>query len=109
LVYTPDDLPTHYGFIVTSKLDSIEREFNEIRESPTADLWSGERGHQVKSSAKLDNEVQLIIDGLDSRGAWVEPGQLHYHGDDDPTTEVIRSETFSKNIQTLASWLAANR
>ena len=102
-------MPTHYGFIVTSKLDSLEKEFNKLRETPTEQLWPSERDRQVKRSAKFDKEVEGIIDGLDSRGAWVESGRLRYHGDDDPTTKVIRSETFSKNIQSLADWLAAGK
>ena len=48
-----------------------------------------------------------IIGDLDSRGAWVEAGRLRYHGDDDPTREVIRSETFMRNLEELADWLGA--
>jgi hypothetical protein len=53
-------------------------------------------------------EVEKIIAGLDARGAWVEPGKLKYHPKDDPTREVIRSETFMNNALTLADWLAGN-
>jgi hypothetical protein len=48
-----------------------------------------------------------VIDALDDRGAWVEAGQLRYHGPDDSTREVIRSDTFIKNLRVLADWIAA--
>tara|TARA_R110002049_G_scaffold2750_8_gene22241 strand:+ start:187112 stop:188617 length:1506 start_codon:yes stop_codon:yes gene_type:complete len=107
LVYTDDDLPTHYGFIVSSNLDSIERLFLKTQKTPVAELHRAKSDSAPKRSKQLDAEVSRIVNDLDRRGAWVESGKLRYHGDDDPTSHVIRSDTFSKNLKTLAEWLAA--
>ncbi len=108
LTYSPDDLPTHYGFIVSSKIDSIESELTKIRETPLDRLWNAKHKDIPKRSRKRDELVSRIIGDLDSRGAWVETGRLRYHGDDDPTDRVIRSETFIRNVGVLAQWLAAD-
>ncbi len=106
LTYSPDDMPTHYGFIVSSKLDAIEAELSRIRETPLDKLWSPRPIRPPNQSKSLGTEVQRLIDQLDSRGAWVESGRLRYHGDDDPTRQVIRSDTFAKNLRLLAGWVA---
>jgi hypothetical protein len=108
LTYSSDDMPTHYGFIVSSKLDQIERELTKVRQTPKDRLWqSNKRPAAVKRSRKLDERVENMIADLDSRGAWVEPGQMRYHGDDDPVRQVIRSQTFIENLNELADWLSA--
>ena len=108
LVYTSNDLPTHYGFIVDSKLDSIENEFKKLRQTPQDKLWPANSARPVKRSASFDKEVQKVIDALDDRGAWVESGELSYHEQEDKTQKVIRSKTFNKNVRTLAMWLGAD-
>ena len=108
LTYSPDDMPTHYGFIVSSRLDQIEKELNRIRELPVDQLWKPKTNSPSRRTENLNREVLAVIEGLDSRGAWVEPGRLQYHGDDDPTDKVIRSATFIKNLSVLASWLGGN-
>lgn len=107
LTFSSDDMPTHYSFIVSSKLDRIERELTKIRETPKEKLWKPRTVQAAKPSDSLNKQVAKIIQDQDSRGAWVESGQLRYHKDDQ-TREVIQSETFAKHIQTLASWLSAN-
>lgn len=108
LVYHANDLPTHYGFIVGSKLDQIEREYDKVRSTPREKLWSPPTVQPPNRSSSLDKQAQALIQALDHRGAWVEAGRLKYHGDDDPSKEVIRSSSFSKNLQVLADWLAAD-
>jgi hypothetical protein len=107
LTYSSEDMPTHYGFIVSSKLDWIEAELNKIGQTPRDQLWQARKPRSTKRSKKLDQQVQQLIAELDSRGAWVESGRLRYHGDNDPTRQVIRSQTFMDNLQILASWLGA--
>ncbi len=107
LVYTTHDLPTHYGFIVTSKLDPIEKELGKLRRTDVGDRWPGQSRGTRDRSTEFDREVTQLILKLDPRGAWVEPGKLRYHGAGDTTTHVIRSDTFAKNLRTLAEWLAA--
>ncbi len=107
LTYSSDNMPTHYGFIVSSKLDRLEAELESISKSSKEKLWSPPKPRAVKRSASLAKQVRQLMDQLDARGAWVEPGRLRYHGDSDPAREVIRSDTFTKNIRTLANWIAA--
>ena len=105
LTYSSDDVPTHYAFIVSSKLDSIESELKRIRKTPIDQLWKPQTRSSVKQSAELTKRVRRLIASQDDRGAWVESGRLKKYGQDDPTTQVIRSKTFAANIQTLAQWL----
>jgi hypothetical protein len=107
LTYASDDLPTHYAFIVSSKLDQIEAEWKRALETPKDELWKPKQVRTLRRSESLDRQVMRVIDSLDTRGAWVEPGRLRYHGDNDPTREVIRSETFIDNLRLLAGWLGA--
>ncbi len=108
LTYSAEDLPTHYSFIVPSKLDRIETQLQEVRRTPIDQLFSPPLLHPPKATRSLAENAQRVIDSLDSRGAWVEAGRLKYYGQDDPTRQVIRSETFIQHLGTLADWIAAN-
>lgn len=108
LTYSPDDLPTHYAFMVSSKLEQIEKEWKRVQETPKDELWKPASIRPLRRSESLNREVHRAVASLDERGAWVEPGRLRYHGDDDPTREIIRSETFQKNLTLLAGWLGGD-
>lgn len=107
LTYSPDDLPTHYGFIVKSRLDQIAESLEEVRRTPVETLWNPPQTKKPTANRRLAEQTRRVISSLDERGAWVEEGRLRYHGDDDPTRRVIRSDIFIENLQTLASWIAA--
>jgi len=109
LTYSSDDLPTHYAFLVGSGLDNLEREYNQIRGLPKDQLWKPRTVSSPPRTAQLNQKVLAILEDLDARGAWVEPGRLRYHGDDDSTERVIRSRTFITNLNLLASWLGKDR
>lgn len=108
LTYSPDDMPTHYGFIVSSRLDQIDKELNRVRSLPADQLWEPKSLRPSRRSDGLNERVVALIEDLDTRGAWVEPGRLQYHGDEDTTDRVIRSATFIKNVKLLATWLGGN-
>ena len=61
----------------------------------------------IKFSQKIADEARQVAAALDDRGAWVEEGRLRTYGDDDPTTRVITSRTFVKNLPVLARAAAA--
>ena len=107
LTYSSDDMPTHYAFIISSKMDEIEREFHAIQSAPVKATSKSPATHMTKRTDALDAKVATTIAELDSRGAWVEEGQLKYHGENDDTTHVIRSRTFVTNLMVLATWLGA--
>lgn len=108
LTYSSGDMPTHYSFIVSSNLDRIESELDKVRRARRDQLWIAKPASVPKRSRKLDRRVERVMEALDARGAWVEAGKLRYHGDNDPTREVIRSQTFVDHLLTLAEWLAAD-
>jgi PelA/Pel-15E family pectate lyase len=108
LTYEPDDLPTHYGFIVGSALDAIEREYEAAQ---TAGPKS-ERSHSVPTPDVTPEQrarAKAVAESLDERGAWVERGRLSYQGDDDPTAEIISCASFARNVSILADFIEATR
>ncbi|MFG0332425.1 MAG: pectate lyase [Maioricimonas sp. JB049] len=101
------DMPTHYGFIVTSKLDRIATLYDRARQRPAQTERRQPDIQRPRMSAALTRQAREVIDALNSQGAWVEDGRLRYHGDDDDTRQIISSETFAENLVTLAEFLAA--
>ncbi len=111
LTYDDSDLPTHYGFKQDGKLDQLRREYESATKLTEKELVArrDSKPSRPKSSKGLEAQVKKLIDSLDNRGAWVEDGQLRYHGKSDPTRRVIDSSTFIRNIGTLSRYLAAVR
>ncbi len=101
LTYNDDDLPTHYGFKVSSRLDRIEKRYKSLKASD----WSPPK-HSDNSVPKPSPEtVRRIIDSMDQRSAWVEEGRLRYWGENDTTTRIIDPRTFVHNAKVLARYI----
>jgi hypothetical protein len=111
LVYNDSDLPTHYGFKVASRVEQLQRQYDELSKlSP--DALARRRNRSPESpriTPSLENQVRQVIAALDQRGAWVEEGKLRYHGKADDTTRIIDSATFAKNVDFLSRYLAVGR
>jgi len=105
LTYENNDLPDHYAFVVSSKLERLTREYDEISVLPIDELWETPRVRPPGRSSAKNREVTKILAEIDSRGAWVEAGKLRYHGKQDSTREVIKTSTFCSNILALSGWL----
>jgi hypothetical protein len=90
VVYTDDDLPTHYGFKVESRLDEIERDLELVRAG---------RPRVRKSSAA---EAKRAIETLDAKGRWVE-AESPKRGV--PAGAWIRSATFIRRVEALCDFL----
>lgn len=103
LTYSDDDMPTHYSFIVNSRLDALEAEYT--KRIDTHETGGTPDAEAARSMTPDEDAVRPIIDALDERGAWVQDGRLRYHDEDNPTRRVIRSATFSENVRTLAAFL----
>ena len=108
LTYEDDDLPTHYSFIVSSKIDRLQRQYDELISTPVEKLGKPATMKAPRRSSASSRKVKQILDQIDSRGAWVEKGRLKYHGSDDDTAKVISTKTFSENIISLAEWLGSS-
>jgi hypothetical protein len=108
LTYADDDLPTHYGFIVSSGLERLARDLKKLSQLPkdkVTPLIIGAEKPQM--SAGLRDEAARTLAELDERGAWVEEGKLRSHPDSN-VQRIISSATFIENLQTLAQFIAAS-
>jgi hypothetical protein len=103
LTYDDSDLPTHYAFKISDQTDAISTDYEQIRSLPQDQLMPPMRAVNRPSA----EEVQKMIATLDDRGRWIETGRLRYHGADDPTTEIIRSVTFTRNVEALCDYLTS--
>lgn len=104
--YDDGDLPTHYGFKVSSKLDALARQHATLASLSPKELENRRKKRfAIAAGRPGDQEVQATIDSLDERGAWVEDGKLRYHGGSDDTRRVIESTTFIRNLNLLSRYL----
>ena len=105
LTYEPNDLPTHYGFIVAGSHETLQKRLDRL----TSAKWIapkepvGSDGNRNKKKP-ADGEILAVIEALDSRGAWVEEDRLIYHKRPD-VKRVINSETFAHNLDLLSRYL----
>lgn len=107
LVYTDDDLPTHYGFKVGSKLDRLEQRFHKLRQSGPSMQAEIPSAKPPRMTSKLRARAAHSIAALDDRGAWVEPGQLRNFAGDEQVAEVIDTRTYIRNLTVLAECFGA--
>ena len=116
LVYTDDDLPTHYSFKVSSKLTAIRRQYEAVLalevDRTRSRAKEGEQNTTRKSipwSESLAKSAAEVIQKMDDRGAWVENGQLRYQDDNDPTRKIISCRTFIQHVDTLSAYLSSTK
>lgn len=95
LTYDDSDVPTHYGWKVKSKLDQIEKHYQQAREGKAV-----ERGKSKVS----EKEVERILEAMDSQGRWIKTveserlsGTKLKKGD-----QYLLSQDFINHIQKLA-------
>jgi hypothetical protein len=108
LTYSSADLPTHYGFIVNSRLDSIEAEYRHLLKTNATDSHVHDGQKTQPLSPALEAQVSKVISSMDKRGAWVERGRLRHHKVE-PDSGVIDCSTFAKNIRTLCHFLTSSK
>jgi hypothetical protein len=103
LVYTADDLPTHYSFQgeygIPGAIAAWERLAQDRRERRRAAVTARRAESEERSAESIGTlapRVREIIAALDARGRWVEDGS-------------IRSATFIRNVETLAAYLAKEK
>lgn len=106
ITYDGSKVPRHYGFVVPSGLDQIERKLNEAR-AALADKTTKRQRRPVVTPA-LAARCSEIIAALDARGAWVEKGTLDAH-DLEPPSGVIASSAFAVNLRLLSEFIQAKR
>ena len=108
LTYKDDDLPTHYGFIVGSNVDRLRQDYAKLSTEPVVQNppWTTKRG-KPKPAPRLELAAAKAISAMDSRGAWLEDGQLRASGNDNSKRQVISTRTFMSNLKSLSQFVAA--
>lgn len=107
LTYDDRDLPTHYSFQVSHRLDELQRRYDEL--APLDEQQLAERraaGARRRDERPNDERVRAVIQALDERGAWVTEGRLRYHGAQDDTRQIIDSSHFCRQVEVLSRYLA---
>ncbi|MDF1845332.1 MAG: pectate lyase [Rubripirellula sp.] len=105
LTYDNTDVPTHYAFVVSSRLDSIEKELQTIRDHPN-DAPKQEHRYPtpLPITPKVQTAAQKVINQLDARGAWVERSSMRHTTNE---LDLIDMRTFARNLATLARYVGA--
>jgi PelA/Pel-15E family pectate lyase len=106
LTDSPDDLPTHYGFLTGSKLSEIRAAYSELLANGRSPQSKG-RTRRHRPSAKLAARAKSVVESMDERGAWIETGRLKVDGVWGSPTQVIQCRTFADNVSVLCRFLTA--
>lgn len=110
LTYDDSDLPTHYGFKISSRIESLGKQYDKLAGLSSQELAQLRTSRmEPKRGKPSEKEVRAVIRELDERGAWVEAGTLRSHGKDDNTRKVIESATFIRNVGILSQYLARQK
>lgn len=89
LVYTDDDLPTHYSFQGEYNIPAV------IKECEAALAGEASKPERLpRPRASLEPRVRNVIDALDAQGRWISNGR-------------IESRTFIANVDILCDYLEA--
>ena len=94
LVYTDDDLPTHYAFQGEFGIPAVIASFEKLRSTGREAWLRDNSGTKRANNAGLETRVRRIIAALDSKGRWVRNGR-------------IESRVFIENINALCDYLEA--
>ncbi|MBL67359.1 MAG: hypothetical protein CMO74_02725 [Verrucomicrobiales bacterium] len=110
LVYTDDDLPTHYGFKSSFGVASMIRHYEKVkamgREKHLATLkrtppTAKQRAARGKG---MEKRVREIIAAQDKRGRWVTKGKLEMRGM--TFKDRVETRVFIDNMRVLSDCLA---
>ncbi|MEZ6129674.1 MAG: pectate lyase [Planctomycetaceae bacterium] len=101
LTYSDDDMPTHYSFKVSSKLDRLRKYYEKALSADVPVRTKPPEGKRAERSEKLEREARRVIEALDDRGAWVERGSMRHQKAD---LDVIDMRTFVKRLEPLARY-----
>ncbi|MGD9497949.1 MAG: polysaccharide lyase [Armatimonadota bacterium] len=105
MTYDIGQMPTHYSFVVESRLSAIRAEYERLLALEPGALEAEEA---PAFTPDLQAEVARIIAAQDERGAWVEMTVMDGH-EIEPQSGVIHSSTFIANVATLCEFIRAAR
>lgn len=110
LTYDDSDMPTHYGFKVTSRLSRLRAEYEKALDAAPArgSIWSPHRSAPERS-ASLRRAAKKVIESMDHRGAWLESGRLKSQGSESREQKIITTKTFAQNLRTLSRFVGSTK
>lgn len=108
LTYQADDLPTHYGFIIDSKVDSLQRRYEKLlKASPEKLAAMRFPRRRIRLTPALTARAQSAVRALNGNGAWIIQGDIR--SADLDNVPIIDTRVFVRNLETLASFIAASQ
>ncbi len=108
LTYQADDLPTHYGFIVGSNVDSLQRRYEKLLKATPEKLKSQQfPQRRVRLTPSLAARAQSVVKALNKDGAWLIQGDIR--SADLDNVPIIDTRVFVRNLSTLADFVAASQ
>lgn len=105
LTYSDEDLPTHYSFKTSDRLDGIEAEYKRLRAVAAATL--AKESAPAPSLDELKKAAHEAITTLDDKGRWLNKGTIRRDAEPEPSGRVISSGTFIRNARALCEYLKA--
>ena len=84
LTHDDSDMPTHYGFKVSSRIDRLEREYEALAKLPADKVKPTPR----EAGRPGDSQVRRVIAALDDRGAWVTQDKLRFQPYEGPVIDM---------------------
>jgi hypothetical protein len=110
ITYSDADLPTHYGFKTSNMLDLIDAEYQRLA-AIAPDAWKPVQLAQPAvappATGKLARAAEAIVKSQNEVGAWVEPAKANNQGKMAEGIPALYTDTFTRNILTLARFMAA--
>lgn len=101
LTHDRGQMPSHYQFVVNSRLEALAFQYRL--------LAAGEEiaAMQTPTKAEQIEEVRRVLDAMDDRGVWPEPGWVRDEQGRKivPPNGILLSSTFAKNIEILSRWI----
>lgn len=107
LTYDKGDLQSGYCFTVGFQPERLEADYEAARAARVPEPVPTWQPRRAAWTADLSAAAERAAAALDDRGAWVQKGSLGTYGPDDPTRQVILTQTFVRNALTLARAAAA--
>jgi len=108
LTYNSDDVPTHYAFVINSKLNDLESRYrNLLRVSPEKLVSMRFPERRVRLTPALTARANSAVKSLNARGAWTVQGELRSANLNN--VPIVDTRVFIKNIVTLANFVSASQ
>ncbi len=111
LTYDDSDLPTHYGFKLDTKVDTLQAEYDRLasmawNKLPPDKPWLSLPTKSKGPSEAQRREVEQLLDTLDASGRWLSAAKFAGDGKPSGYEQMITTETFVKNVTALARYLS---